>query len=94
MNSGILPYPEPGPGGGQAAEWGAETIRYLLPFPPPLLLEVGWLKPGDRKGSASREEGKAGTKACRAPVPDPRAGFSNTVTKNTPKLAVRRERGG
>lgn len=29
----------------------------------------GWLKRGDRKGSASRE-GKAGTKACRAPVSD------------------------
>lgn len=36
----------------------------------------GWLKRGDRKGSASRE-GKAGTKACRAPV-------SNTVTQNAP----------
>lgn len=94
MNSGILPYHEPGHVGGQAAESGAETIRYLLPFPLPLLLEVGWLKPGDRKRSASREEGKAGTKACRAPVPDPRAGFSNTVTQNTPKLAIRRERSG
>lgn len=61
VNSGILPYHEPGPVGGQAAEWGAETIRNLLPSPPPLLLEVGWMaQAGWQKGVSlqRRREGR------------------------------------